>query len=210
MSERKSVYQKLDREFFNLVDKIKENENYQQFIEFLGALEDNQFKAFKIIFNLMCLIIPLTPAAILYFQLEGQNQELAQREEIIRNINDIITINIDINKNAKRILINNSNPNNSFVRQRFSSVAGSLGIDTANVRIGNVQVNNLSDKIIEVEISFNLVNLSNDQMFQFLSQIVSGEKVILDKIDIRKNSANNLLEGNLTGFMYAQASNLNE
>lgn len=207
MSERKSIYHRLDREFFSLIDKIKENENYHQFIEFLGTLEDNQFKAFKIIFNLLCLIIPLTPAFFLYLQLENKNVELAQREEIIRNINDIITVNLDINQNAKRILINNPNPDNSYVRQRFSSVAGSLGIDSANVRIGNVEVNNLSDKIVESQISFNLVNLSNDQMFQFLSQIVSTEKVILEKIDIRKNSANNLLEGNLTGFMYAQANN---
>lgn len=205
MSERTSIFKKMDAAIFELVNKYKASNVYAQISEQLSTLPEDQQKIIGQITNIFLIVFP---AFLVLFFLAGnisKQADLEVKKSILKSVDTFL-----YNKNRVEQLTNSivspfKITDENTLKNRFTRlVAIPTQSEKPSIEIAEFNQEDLNDSFIKTNAIIEFSNLSSQILENLLKEILITSKLKVSSINIKKNEENSFIEGNIEIVHYGK------
>lgn len=184
-----------DRAIFEQIDKFKTTPNYTALMDFYGNLDEEQQKLFKGGTLLVLILLPVIVLSVLFFQNQKVREEYELRMSIMTRAQQIIGESRGVTSIGPAIISQNPIDDESMLTSRVANAVAGTGMDTSKISRGEFSTNNISEKILQTEAELSFNNVSNDELVNLFSNLISREKMRISEVTVNRNADTNLLSG---------------
>lgn len=187
---------KIDRAIFEQIDKFKTTPNYTVLTDFYNNLEEEQQKLAKGVIILVLFLIPMFVLTLLWWQNQNIRDDYNLRMSIMNKAQQLIGESRGVTAIGPQIISQAPIDSEEMLMSRVSNAIAGSGMDTNKITRGEFSTTNVSEKILQTESVLNFTNLSNDELVNLFSSLITREKMRISEVTINRNSDTGLLVGN--------------
>lgn len=202
---KNALFKRLDTEVFQGLDKLKNQPNYQSFLDFYTSLEDDQQKFLKSGMMIALIAVPLMLVAFLFFQNQSLKSDFSQRVEIFKKANEILAKNQGVRDISSNIFSQNPIDSSEMVISKISSAVGPT-VDLNKIKVSNFTSDQVSSSIVNSQATFSFKEMSVNELMDTFMGLIRREKFRIQSIQIIRNENTNLLQGSFVGIHYSVVS----
>lgn len=205
-----SPMQKIDSAILQQINKFESSENYQKASDFYSALEDNAQTALKSALMAFVILVPLLVVIIFKSFNKGLIAEVGLKKDLIISANTLIKSKNEIKRASQKQLARKFVESADEIKKTILGMLNLAGVDSSKVKISNIDITSEVSLITKVKSDVKFDAMSNDDLFSFIKNLSTKQKVKIDEISIKKNATTNLLDGVFTMHYYSKAEILDE
>lgn len=202
---KNALFKRLDTEVFQGLDKLKNQPNYQSFLDFYTSLEDDQQKFLKSGMMIALIAVPLMLVAFLFFRNQSLKSDFSQRVEIFKKANEILAKNQGVRDISSNIFSQNPIDSSEMVISKISSAVGPT-VDLNKIKVSNFTSDQISSSIVNSQATFSFKEMSVNELMDTFMGLIRREKFRIQSIQIIRNENTNLLQGSFVGIHYSVVS----
>lgn len=205
-----SPMQKLDSAILVQLKKLQNSENYQKISETYSSLEESVQRIVKALLMLLVFIIPLF--VVMMFK-SSNNKLLVDtnvKKDLIISANTLIKSKNEIKRASTKQLARQFIESPEEIKKIILGMLNLAGVDSNKVKISNVEVTPEASLITKVKADVKFDAMSNDDIFNFIKNLSTKQKIRIDEISIKKNDSTHLLDGVFTMYYFSKAEVLDE
>src|SRR3989338_1970298 len=173
----KKFFEAIDSTLFTQIDRFKKAPEYVKFQENFNIMNENVQGLIKILSLVFVAFLPLSLFLILYLGNLSMRNEVAVKNQVISLSNSILDKSTLTEAESKKILSRSIVDNQSALTKKLTSASQALGVDLAKFQISNFESSELSGNIIQATANIKFNSLSNDQLFGFIQNLVSTDRL---------------------------------
>lgn len=198
----------IDEALLVQVEKLKDAPLFQKIIEKYNSLEELEHIIANAILMFVTVLIPVIFTLIFYIFFNTQKNELILNESIINSASKIISQSMELKK-QKQKTFGREITTQSGLKSMISGVLSSAGIDTAKVTIDNFEIFETAG-INEINATIQFKELSSNNVFALLQNLILTKKFKAKNINIEKNLKISLLSGSIDVIYFSKSASDNE
>lgn len=187
---------KIDREIFSQIDKFKTTPNYNALTDFYNNLEEEQQKLAKGGMILVIFLLPTLLLTILWWQNQTIREDYNLRMQIMNKAQQLIGESRGVIAIGPQIISQAPIDSEDMMMSRVGNAVAGTGMDTNKITRGEFNTTNVSEKILQTESVLNFTNISNDELVNLFTSLITREKMRISDVTINRNADTGLLIGN--------------
>ena len=203
------LFRKIDQEVFARIDQFKRTPNYNPIQDFYNGLEEEQQKLFKAIAIFLIILLPLLGLGMIWLTNKSLAEDLKIRTSLVSKANEIIGQSQSIEEIIPRVFATNPIDSESMMSSRLSGLLSQIAIDLSKIQVKSFTSDSISNNVMRAEADFAFNNLSNDELMNLFTTMISREKFRISSVEVKRNSDTNLLQGQFHAIHYSSFSTNN-
>ncbi len=203
------LFRKIDQEVFTSIDQFKRTPNYNPIQDFYNGLEEEQQKLFKAIAIFLIILLPLLGLGMIWLTNKSLAEDLKIRTSLVSKANEIIGQSQSIEEIIPRVFATNPIDSESMMSSRLSGLLSQIAIDLSKIQVKSFTSDSISNNVMRAEADFAFNNLSNDELMNLFTTMISREKFRISSVEVKRNSDTNLLQGQFHAIHYSSFSTNN-
>ncbi len=194
-----------DSNIFKMADKVKASPGYEKTAEAYNQLEDKEQDIARAIIAVLIVIIPLVILLFVFFSNSSLKSDLEFREKLLYTANEVKEKQKLISVESAKILSPSPISNQGQLSTKVIQIANSAGINSESIKISNFNSTPSKGKINISSADLKLSNFSNKDLFVFIMNLVSREKIKIENYTITRNDKTGFLESILSIVHYSRS-----
>ena len=203
------LFRKIDQEVFTRIDQFKRTPNYNPIQDFYNGLEEEQQKLFKALAIFLIILLPLLGLGMIWLTNKSLEEDLKIRTSLVSKANEIIGQSQSIEEIIPRVFATNPIDSESMMSSRLSGLLSQIAIDLSKIQVKSFTSDSISNNVMRAEADFAFNNLSNDELMNLFTTMISREKFRISSVEVKRNSDTNLLQGQFHAIHYSSFSTNN-
>lgn len=203
------LFRKIDQEVFTRIDQFKRTPNYNPIQDFYNGLEEEQQKLFKALAIFLIILLPLLGLGMIWLTNKSLEEDLKIRTSLVSKANEIIGQSQSIEEIIPRVFATNPIDSESMMSSRLSGLLSQISIDLTKIQVKSFTSDSISNNVMRAEADFAFNNLSNDELMNLFTTMISREKFRISSVEVKRNSDTNLLQGQFHAIHYSSFSTNN-
>lgn len=198
MEKSKNLFIKIDEFIFHKIDLLKNDGSFQKVNDLLLGIDEERQKALVQIIAFFFLLIPYLFVFFFWWGNHNMHKTVEVKTQILEQIatlngNKGALINISSNYVAPSAILGKEDLDN-----KMRNIMSQSNIDQAKVHVTNFNQISTSNNISKIEAVLNFNNFGTQDFSNFMRSLVEQEKFKIMRVNLTKNTTNNLLQGELS------------
>lgn len=198
MDKSKNVFIKIDEFIFQKLDLFKMDGSFQKINELLSALDEEQKKVFAQVVTFSLFLIPYIFVMVLWWGNHSTKNRIGVKTQILEQVS-LLTNNRDALVNVSS---NYVSPNAIFGQEdldnKIRNIISTANIDQDKVSVLNFNQVSTTSTIAKIEAVLSFKNFGTQDFSNFMRSLVETERFKILRINLVKNKATNLLQGEVS------------
>lgn len=199
-----SVFKRLDQVTFGALNKLKDSTEYTKLMDQYNSFDENIQESIRGTIMLLLFAIPLIILFLFKWSNISLEKDLQTRNLVVSSANEIIQTTKTIQTAERQHIGKRFVDNKSAFQQILSGAARVSNVDLNKISVGSFEKFDQAGNIIQIETDIKYTGITNEQLFNFINHLSEKSRMKFDKVSIKKNSSNNLLEGIFTALYYSK------
>lgn len=198
MEKSKNIFIKIDEFIFHKLDLFKSEGSFQKINEILSGFDEEQQKIFAQVLTFTVLLVPYFFVASLWWGNHSSKKRVDVKNQILEQISTL---------NGSRDLL--SNVSSSYLApmaitgqedldNKIRNIMSSTGIDQSKVNVINFSQISTTSTVAKIEAVLSFKHFGTQDFSQFMKSLVETERFKILRINLVKNKATNLLQGEVS------------
>jgi len=205
MSERTSLFKRMDTELFKLIEQFKGQSFYIKLQEQISALDEEVLSFVQYISFAILVFIPMLVLMGFFLHNSGLKDNLKLKQDVYSMASRVLSTE----KELKKFSLKNFDPGaplpNGGLRNKVQSAQNFAGIESAKIKLSQYEADeNAFPAFAKTAIRF--TEVSTAQLLSFLENLSLRQKLHITELDVQKSSRSKLLSGTLLGTHYVQGA----
>lgn len=198
MDKAKNLFIKIDEFIFQKIDVLKNDSSFQKFNEYLSGIEEDQQKILSQVLTFSLILLPYLVVAFLWWGNHKTKKNLEVKNQILEQIATLNGSRDTLNTVSSTYVSPTPINGREDLEARIVNMNSTTGIDQSKVQVLNFSQLSTSNTISKVEALVSFKNFGTQDFSNFMSALVEQEKFKVMRIDLAKNAATNLLNGEVS------------
>ena len=202
MSKFKSPFYLLDKELFKAVNRLTSNSNFQRVQEEIASLSEDKQKILNYTLTFAFILAPLAIAFSMFITNMSMKSDLEIRKEILASIHTFDQKNNQAEALGRTTVSPFSTPDQAAFEKRIDKVLESSKI--IKTKVTTKSFKQTPGEITKSEATISFKEFTTTNLFDMLIGFLNQERMKVTSLNIKKNTALNLLEGRLEVVRYGK------
>lgn len=198
MDKAKNLFIKIDEFIFQKIDVLKNDSSFQKFNEYLSGIEEDQQKILSQVLTFSLILLPYLVVAFLWWGNHKTKKNLEVKNQILEQIATLNGSRDTLNTVSSTYVSPTPINGREDLEARIVNMNSTTGIDQSKVQVLNFSQLSTSNTISKVEALVSFKNFGTQDFSNFMSALVEQEKFKVMRIDLAKDAATNLLNGEVS------------
>lgn len=198
----------LDNFIFQKVEDLRATKEFQKVLDAYSNLDEKPQEVVKALMAASLVLIPFLVITIFFSMNSSLQGEIDDKKELLELSQGIIREKSTVSSAQRQFVGPTPVSSQGDMQNLISSAISLAGIDASKVSVSNFQPGGQAGMVSQSMIDMKFQDLTNDQLFSFLTNLSQRSKVLFDEISVKKNTESKLLEGIAT-LVYLSKENEN-
>ncbi len=198
MDTTKNFFIKIDEFIFHKIDLLKNDSSFQKINEYLSGIEEDQQKIMAQALTFSLILLPYLFVAVLWWGNHKTKKNIETKNQILEQIAVLNGSRDTLNTVSSSYVSPTPINGREDLDAKIVNMVSTSGIDQSKVRVVNFSQLSTSNTISKVEAAVSFRNFGTQDFSNFMRALVEQEKFKVMKIDLLKDSASNLLNGEVS------------
>lgn len=205
MSDRESVFKKMDTKTFQLIDKYKASNIYAQYAEQVSSLSALQQRVLGQFLNLSTLLVPIVTVVVLFYLNNEAQKEVSSTKDILK-YSEMYLSNKNLLENQSQKILSpfKYNSQQELESRLTSAVRFNTKENAPIVKIIDFQQEDQGEFFTKTTAYIEFSNLSSKLFTNLLKELVLLSKSKISSLSIQKDIENKFIRGNLEFTHYGK------
>lgn len=198
MDKNKNLFIKIDEFIFQKIDLLKSDSSFQKLNEFLSGIEEDQQKIMAQLLTFSLILLPYFVVAFLWWGNHSAKKNFEIKNQILEQIAILNSGRDTLNTVSSNFVSPSPINGREDLESKMVNMLSTSGIDQNKVQVLNFSQLSTSNTISKVEAQVKFSNFGTQDFSKFMSALVENEKFKVMRIDLTKDQASNLLNGEVS------------
>lgn len=198
MDKAKNLFIKIDEFIFQKIDVLKNDSSFQKFNEYLSGIEEDQQKILSQVLTFSLILLPYMLVAFLWWGNHKTKKNIEVKNQILEQIATLNGSRDTLNTVSATYVSPTPINGREDLEARIVNMNSTTGIEQSKVQVLNFSQLSTSNTISKVEALVGFKNFGTQDFSNFMSSLVEQEKFKVMRIDLAKDAATNLLNGEVS------------
>lgn len=198
MEHAKSFFIKIDEFIFQKLDLLRAEGMFQKGQDLLSNLEEAQQKTVAQVAAFFFLLFPFFIVLFLWWGNSQAKKGIETKKQIIEQIALYDGNRTTLNNVSGNYLSSSAINGQEDMDNKVRNIASSFTIDQQKITIQNFNQTSSSATIAKAEADISFTGFGTTDFSNFMRGLVENEKFKIQKVNLTKNTATQLLEGSIS------------